>query len=326
MNKKDWAFDNYEKVIQKDGNNDLAHQLKGQSLLLSGEGDNNYEKALDEFDIGLKLKPENSQCTFLKAFTLSKLGKSDEAIENYKKIIEQNHDKDKDKDKENDCTANYNIGIILSKNNKNDEAKEYFNKALEINPKFSKAKLALSMLDKPNNIDEALKQLEQENKDDEEILLMKGNLLFVKEKYDEALPLYEEIISKIPKNEDVLLGLANCLYKNNQKDEAAQKYVELLLQNNNSQNALFNKGLILYENGNSDEAYKLFDQALQIKESPTILMQQGVCLLRDENYKEALNKFDDVLKLDDKNAKAHVGRPCSGRTKLESPSKNMIKL
>ena len=89
MNKKEWALENYEKVIQKDSDNESAHQLKGQNLLSDGAKDNNYEKALDEFEIELKINPNNSEALFLKAFTLSKLGKNDEAIENCKKSIEK---------------------------------------------------------------------------------------------------------------------------------------------------------------------------------------------------------------------------------------------
>ena len=80
------------------------------------------------------------------------------------------------------------------------------------------------MLDKNDNIEEAFNELEQENKDDEDILLLKANLLYEKEKYDESLPIYEKVISINPKNEDALLGIANCLYKNNKKDEAIPKY------------------------------------------------------------------------------------------------------
>jgi len=88
MNKKDWALENYEKAIEKDSDNELVHQLKGQALLSIGDKDNNYEKALDEFDIVLKNNPKNQESLFLKAFTLSKLGKNDDAIQYYNKSIE----------------------------------------------------------------------------------------------------------------------------------------------------------------------------------------------------------------------------------------------
>ena len=48
-------MENYEKVIQKDSDNPLAHKLKGQSLFSIGNKDNNYEKALNEFDIELNI-------------------------------------------------------------------------------------------------------------------------------------------------------------------------------------------------------------------------------------------------------------------------------
>ena len=99
MNKKDWALENYEKAIEKDSDNELVHQLKGQALLSMGDKDNNYEKALEEFDIVLKNNPKNPESLFLKAFTLSKLGKSDDAIQYYNKSIEENKDKDENEKK-----------------------------------------------------------------------------------------------------------------------------------------------------------------------------------------------------------------------------------
>ena len=118
MNKKDWALDSYEKIIQKDSDNELAHQLKGQALLSSVDKDNNYEEALVEFNIVLSKNPKNSDALFYKAFALSKLGRNDEAIGIYQKSIEENKDKDENQKKENNCITNYNIGVILSKENK----------------------------------------------------------------------------------------------------------------------------------------------------------------------------------------------------------------
>ena len=306
---KDWALESYENAIQKDSYDGLAHQLKGQNLL-STNGENNNEKALYEFDIQLTNDPTNPEALFLKAFTLSKLGRNDEAIDNYKKSIEANDksNKDENEKKENDCITNYNIGVLLSKIGQKDEAREHFNKALQSNPNFSKAKVALSMLDKGDNMEDALNELEKENKDDQGIILIKANSLYEKGNYDEALALYQQVNSLSPNNEDALCGIANCLYKMDRKDEALQKYDEVLGLNKENQIALFNKGLLLLENNNYDEGNQLIDAASQYGENPSILIQQGICLLRNENYPEALNKFENALKYDNTNVKAHIGR------------------
>ena len=96
--------------------------------------------------------------------------------------------------------------------------------------------MALAILDTNNNIDEAFNELEKENKDDEDILLINANLLYDKEKYDEALEIYEKVKSLNDKNEDALIGIANCLYKKGNKDDALKLYDEILENNTKNQN------------------------------------------------------------------------------------------
>ena len=300
------ALEIYEQIILKDKDNELVHQLKGQNLLKQKE----YENALNEFDIVINLNPKNYDVFFYKAICLNKLNKKEKAIEFYKKYIQEMNELNNEKEKENICVAYYNIGIIYMKDKKNEEAKDSFNKALELNPKFIKAKIALDCLDDLNNKINEILELIDENKqiEDDNLLLIKSNLLYEKGLFNEANTAYQKLLEKNPNNEEALLGIANCLYKLNKKEEALKKYDEVLEINKINQLALFNKALIILENGNIEESLKLLDEALKIKTNINILIQKGICLLKKENFEESNSIFDEAINLDQTNIKAHIGK------------------
>ena len=298
------ALEIYEQAILKDKDNELAHQLKGQNLLKNKE----YEKALNESDVIINFNQKNIEAFFFKAICLNKINKKEEAIELYKKYIKEiNFNKNT---KDNVSFAYYNIGLIYMEEKKLEEAKEYFNKSLKINPKFIKAKIALNRVDDSKNQTNEIINLIEESKEieDENLLLIKGNILFEKEMFDEAKNIYQKLLKINPINEEALLGIADCLYKLNKKDEAFIKYNEVLNINKSNQNALFNKSLIILEKGNIEESLKLIDEALKIKSNINILIQKGICLLKLEKYEEAILIFNEALNLDQKNIKAYIGK------------------
>lgn len=90
--------------------------------------------ALDYYNNALKLNPENEQVIYARAKLLQDLGKIDEALSEYERILTKN------KDCEN-CL--YNIGAIyfgIKKDNK--KAIEYFTKAIAVNPNYIEAYFA----------------------------------------------------------------------------------------------------------------------------------------------------------------------------------------
>jgi len=90
--------------------------------------------ALDYYERALKINPDNEAVKYAKAKILQDLGRSDEALGEYEKILSKNKD----------C-ANclYNMGAIyfgMKKDNK--KALEYFTKAIEVNPNYLEAYFA----------------------------------------------------------------------------------------------------------------------------------------------------------------------------------------
>ena len=291
----------YDNIIIKDNNNELAHHLKGQILLKQKE----YEKALNEFNIVINLNKKNLETYFYIAICFNKLNKNNEAIEFYNKYINEILSTENEKNNENICIAYYNIGIIYLKQKKFKEAKNSFNKSLEFNTEFVKAKIALLCTENlKDKIDDILSIIDESNKiEDENLYLIKGNILFEQEKYEESKIIYQKILDKNSINED-----ANCLYKLNKKEEALEKYNQALNINKSNKNALFNKSLIILENGNFEESLKLLDEALKIKSNIYILIQKGICFLKEEKFEEAISIFDEALSIDNKNIRAYLGK------------------
>ena len=193
----------YDNIIIKDNNNELAHHLKGQILLKQKE----YEKALNEFNIVINLNKKNLETYFYIAICFNKLNKNNEAIEFYNKYINEILSTENEKNNENICIAYYNIGIIYLKQKKFKEAKNSFNKSLEFNTEFVKAKIALLCTENlKDKIDDILSIIDESNKiEDENLYLIKGNILFEQEKYEESKIIYQKILDKNSINEDALL-------------------------------------------------------------------------------------------------------------------------
>ena len=112
------ALISFEKAIQLDPNNYFAWSRKGHLQNLKEE----YEEAIVSFDRAIDAKyPEASDMVMQRAIAHHKLGRYEEAIENYKNMGEA------------DSVAWHNRGLCLASLGKLEEADEALTKALDIN-------------------------------------------------------------------------------------------------------------------------------------------------------------------------------------------------
>ena len=94
------------------------------------------------FQLNFELNQYNAETLFFKAYSLSCLGKTDEALKCYEESCKLN---------QSNFFAFYNRGVLLLQKGDNAKAKEMFEKSLEIKPDYSNALLALGNIAKNEN-------------------------------------------------------------------------------------------------------------------------------------------------------------------------------
>jgi protein O-mannosyl-transferase len=133
---RDWmdrAVVYYQKALDIDNNNSLAHNNLGYALLVSGE----YYEAIRHFEEAARISPEFAAAHFNQGQALYGLGHYRAAIAEYRKAIKLKADY---------AEAYCCLGLTLAANGQRDEAIAQFRKALAIKPDFKEARNYLEFL------------------------------------------------------------------------------------------------------------------------------------------------------------------------------------
>jgi Flp pilus assembly protein TadD len=190
-------------------------------------------------------------------------------------------------------------------------ALEWYNKALEIDPKNARAwnnkgiVLAVLALEKYK---EAIglfdKALEIDPKD-ARAWNNKGILLANLEKYKEAIGLFDKALEIDPRDAEAWNNKGLALSNLGNYKEAIECYDKVLEIDPKDARAWNNKGLALSNLRNYKEAIGLFDKALEIDpKDASPWGNKGFALSNLGNYKEAIECYDKVLEIDPKDAEA----------------------
>ncbi|MBO4707135.1 MAG: tetratricopeptide repeat protein [Elusimicrobiaceae bacterium] len=108
----------YTKFIKEHPNTKELYEGRALAYITNKE----YEKALDDFQKASKLDPQNTHYLFCCADCLGKLGKWDDALKEYKKILKIDNKY---------ATCYLNIADIFFQKHSNQSAKKYYTKAIE---------------------------------------------------------------------------------------------------------------------------------------------------------------------------------------------------
>ena len=115
----------------------------------------------------------------------------------------------------------------------------------------------------------------------------------MKEKFEEALELYEKVIIINELNEEALINIGICKRKLFKIDEAINFYDKALKINNNNESTLFNKAIALNFKGINEEANNLLERAKELNDSEDILYLSILIYLNDKNYSKVNELLDN---------------------------------
>ena len=209
-----------------------------------------------------------------------------------------------DFDPVNACRRYHDRGRVLANRKRYDEAIEQYQKACDINPKFSKVYrswgLALTDL---NRYDEAINKNPEHAAD---YYYRWGWVLTTQKRYKEAINKFEKAIHISPSHEKYdCLGFA--LANQGRYVEAISKFDKAIELNQNDSHAYNNLGWSLVNQGRCNEAIPLFEKATKIDPKyANAYNNWGWALAHDRRYDEAIEKFQKAIDIDRANNRYNV--------------------
>ena len=126
-----------------------------------------------------------------------------------------------------------------------------------------------------------------------------GNCYFAMENYDQAEANYLKVLEKEPKNSESIIAIGNCYSNRGDSATALEWYGKIEADRIDDPVVLYNMGISYYNNGRFEDALKFFVKAVEKqKESPDAIYQMGLAYLNLQKTAEALAAFEDYLKVD----------------------------
>jgi len=198
------------------------HRIRANALFKSGE----YQEALVECERGIEAKPEDASLWVLKGKTAFELGDLVQARAAYARALAVGEGKrgvflgD----------AYLGLGVISTREQKWDDARQQFLRLLELNPNDGSSHANLAKVDlELGKIDEAVQHAEEAAKTrgaDEQVLFTLGKVYLASGRADDAQKTFEHICQVVPSSASCPYGLALVALQRNDTKAALAKLKE----------------------------------------------------------------------------------------------------
>lgn len=273
----------------------------------------NSEKALEMLDSVPEDSPEYARALFYKSVIIGSSDDMDEGFEYLKQALMAESGEDMDFSVEykevdfSDYIDLFDIGVLKYQNDEFEEAVEFLDLALDIEPEFSEAlyykslslagmgefKKAVDVLDKAIEIN----HLEDRYWND------KGNFLAKLGRIDESLKCFDKAMELSPNDNIILCNKAFVYLENEGYDKALEYYDKACEMDSEDIHPLIGKSNVYMATGDFYNAGKCFDLAREIDdEDPEYLTNYGHFLLVQERFDEAIESWDKCIEMGDESA------------------------
>lgn len=225
----------------------------------------------------------------------------------------------------------YNIGNSYYNMEKYDDACRFFERALDFNPSFSKAKYNLAIASiKANKIEKAIAILEDLLDEDSENIDILSTLVYSYHEmgeYEKALSIITLILKAYPNNSYALYNGGILLWKLERIEEAIEYFILLNDSNPDDYDALYNLGNLYYQIEEYEEAVKYLEQFSEKNPgdgNTYLLLARSYTGL--EKYLLALDAYDLTLSFYPEHQEAWFEKAVIFLTKVMEPEKGFIAL
>lgn len=275
-------------------NGDLLHLI---GLIACQRGA--FDSALEFLYKAVRFCPDSYQFEFTLAQALNESGRPKEALEHYQKV---------EKLKPDFPDTYNNIGVIYRSLKDLENAKKYFEIALQKNPAFALAKVnqALILRDE-NNFDKAIELLNSALNDDDkepEAWFQKGATLRMMGKYNDALTAMSTAVDLSPQTEKYWNGIG-IIYENlGHNKEAIDAYNHAIAINPLYPDPFANRANIEVKNKDFFKAEDDFKRAVKLDPKfDSAFHNLGTLLMNMDRIEEALECFRKAFIINPNSAK-----------------------
>lgn len=230
---------------------------------------------------------------------------------------------------ENNYLALSNVAGSLFEHHRLDEALDYYQRAIRINPRHADALNSIGAVLAAQGSDEAIDWYHralaaQPNHAD--ALFNLGNAMAKLDRHVEALEFYERALQVQPVNAPARNNLGNSLLKLGKTDAAVIQYRRALEDHPNDATALRNLASVFAARGQFDEAIPLYQQSLKFEAGQaTTHYGLGLALAVKGRWEEAIEHYRATLKLSPTNAEAeyNLGYACQVSRQLDEAAAHL---
>ncbi len=293
----------YVELDQNSPDSAEAHNIIG----IDYYGDRNYDVALKEFRIAVKLNPNEQQYSYNEALTLARLNRYDEADRAFARApklkagqyLRQVY---AERIQVNKARRLYNTGCVAMDDRDFSRAIELFQKALELVPDMVEAHVNLGVLygmqsGRSNQL-RHLKTATRLSPDDPSVRYNLGLAYYDAENYSKARVEFIRAIKLDPSLRNAHFKLGMILYKAKNITEAAREFERCLELFPNWFEAHTNLGTCYLKIGNAKGAVEHFEEAVQLRpRSAEAHYNLGEAYIGTENFDMALVLFREALKI-----------------------------
>ena len=216
---------------------------------------------------------------------------------------------------ENELTAwdYFSKGNRAYDENDNDQAIEYYDKAIELNPKNAVAyyNRGVAYCDKGEHkkaIEDYSKAIEL-NPYYAKTYYNRGNACFYKGEYDKAIEDYNKAIELNPDDVEAYYNCGVAYYNKGEYEKAIEDYSKAIELNPDEAKAYYNRGVAYYDKGEYEKGIEDYRKAIELKpEDKEAYYNRGNAYYNKGEYDKALEDYNKAIELNLDDAKAYYNR------------------
>ena len=283
-----------------------------------------YNKAIEFYLAEIAENPQNATAYFElgRCYQMKyEYVKMSEAYDNSLKISDSYYNDIYD-EREELWVKFYNEGVPFFNDQKYEEALDYFNKAVIVDPTniegYKERGMCCLQLSneaedperKAELIEKAIADFKQfigmdTEAEDLAVRINLANIYFQNDRFDEAVPAYQAVMELEPDNITAISQLALIYQERGDSEKSIEMYEKVLKTKSDNPNLWFNLGILYFQMDEFDKAKASFDKVLEINpDDVETLMNLISSLWKVEMQKEAIPYLERVVELESENVMA----------------------
>jgi len=299
------AAKEYEAVLEEEPGNPKAQQVLVEVYLAQ----KNFNKALDLLRRSVQQNPGDIATRIRIGVLLYEEGHMADAIKEFEAILAIKPDDDK---------ILYYLGLLNEESKNDDKAVIYYDRISTKSEFFGEGIVRQVVIFKrQDKLAEAHVWLDAKIKDNPDIIALyqtKSSLLAYQKKYDEAVLVLKQGLTKRPNNEDLLMSLGMMYENMKEREKAVATMRQVIAVDDTNATALNYVGYSYAEKGERlDEAEALIKKALAVKPDDALVMDSlGWVYYQKKDYKQALEILEKAINNNPKEPtiQEHAGDAC----------------